>query len=148
MDADIPIFQQIAQIIEAQILDGSLPESAQVPSTNELALFHRINPATAAKGINLLVDQGILYKQRGVGMFVSPGARNKLLQSRKEHFTTKYVRPLVSEAQTLELSYQEVASLIKQEMSSSPNPNFDATVEGSNTRSASVTFSVTNSQVQ
>ena len=75
MDEGRPIFQQIAEQIENSIIDGSLAEEAQVPSTNELAAFHRINPATAAKGINQLVDDGILYKRRGIGMFVSPGAR-------------------------------------------------------------------------
>ena len=78
MDEGRPIFVQIAEQIENSIIDGTLAEERQVPSTNELAAFHRINPATAAKGINQLVDDGILYKKRGIGMFVSPGARAKL----------------------------------------------------------------------
>ena len=78
MDEGRPIFLQIAEQIENSIIDGSLAEETQVPSTNELAAFHRINPATAAKGVNQLVDDGILYKKRGIGMFVSAGARAKL----------------------------------------------------------------------
>jgi len=78
MDEGRPIFVQIAEQIENSIIDGSLAEESQVPSTNELAAFHRINPATAAKGINQLVDDGIIYKKRGIGMFVTSGARAKL----------------------------------------------------------------------
>ncbi|MGN0124013.1 MAG: GntR family transcriptional regulator, partial [Rhodococcus sp. (in: high G+C Gram-positive bacteria)] len=74
-DEGKPLFQQIAELIENSIVDGSLAEESQVPSTNELAAFHRINPATAAKGLNALVADGILYKKRGIGMFVTTGAR-------------------------------------------------------------------------
>ena len=66
---------------------GTLLEEAQAPSTNELAGFYRINPATAAKGINKLVDEGILYKKRGIGMFVATGARTRLLERRGRSFT-------------------------------------------------------------
>ena len=93
MENDRPIFLQIAELIENAIIDGSLPEETQVPSTNELAAFHRINPATAAKGVNQLVDDGTLYKRRGIGMFVSPGARDKLRARRREEFADQYVRP-------------------------------------------------------
>ena len=74
IDDGRPLFVQIAEQIEGSIIDGSLAEEAQVPSTNELAAFHRINPATAAKGVNQLVADGILYKRRGIGMFVHRGA--------------------------------------------------------------------------
>ncbi|WP_426990345.1 GntR family transcriptional regulator [Pseudarthrobacter sp. Y6] len=74
-----PIFLQIAALIENDIVDGNLPEEAQVPSTNEFAAFHRINPAMAAKGVNLLVEEGFLYKRRGTGMFVCTGARAALV---------------------------------------------------------------------
>lgn len=69
------IYLQIAEMLENDILRGVLEEEGQAPSTNELARAYSINPATAAKGINLLVADGILYKRRGIGMFVSPGAR-------------------------------------------------------------------------
>ena len=63
-----PIFLQIAEMIENDIVAGNLGEESQVPSTNEFAAMYRINPATAAKGINLLVEDGILHKRRGIGM--------------------------------------------------------------------------------
>ena len=77
------IFQQIAEYVEDSIIDGSLTEEAKAPSTNELAAFYRINPATAAKGVSLLVDKRILYKRRGIGMFVATGARTRLLAERE-----------------------------------------------------------------
>ena len=76
------IYLQIGEMIETDILRGILLEEEQVPSTNELARLYTINPATAAKGVNILVDEGILYKRRGIGMFVAPGAREKILAKR------------------------------------------------------------------
>lgn len=112
MDDGRPIFLQIAEQIENSIIDGSLAEETQVPSTNELAAFHRINPATAGKGINQLVDDGILYKRRGIGMFVSPGARAKLRHRRREHFSDQFLRPLLLEAHKLGLSPAELKDMI------------------------------------
>jgi GntR family transcriptional regulator len=112
MDEGRPIFLQIAEEIENSIIDGSLPEESQVPSTNELAAFHRINPATAAKGVNQLVDDGILYKRRGIGMFVSPGAQSKLRHRRREHFADQFLRPLLLEARKLGLTGAEIKSMI------------------------------------
>lgn len=94
MDAARPMFLQIAAQIEGQIVDGSMREESQVPSINELSAFHRINPATSLKGVNLLVDAGILYKRRGIGMFVAPGAREVLMSRRREAFRSQYVRGL------------------------------------------------------
>ena len=112
MDEGRPIFLQIAEQIENSIIDGSLAEEAQVPSTNELAAFHRINPATAAKGVSQLVDDGILYKKRGIGMFVSSGARAKLRVRRREHFSDQFLRPMLAEANKLGLSAAEVKDMI------------------------------------
>ncbi|GAA2175397.1 GntR family transcriptional regulator [Arthrobacter parietis] len=109
-----PIFQQIAERIESDIIDGTLAEESQVPSTNEFAAFYRINPATAAKGVNRLVDDGILYKQRGIGMFVSTGARTVLIQRRREQFFDQYVQPLSREARKLGIEPDELADMIRQ----------------------------------
>ncbi|GAA2393017.1 GntR family transcriptional regulator [Dactylosporangium salmoneum] len=113
MDDGRPIFLQIAEQIENSIIDGGLPEDAQVPSTNELAAFHRINPATAAKGVNQLVDDGILYKKRGIGMFVSPGAQAKLRQRRRDQFAEQYLRPLLTEAAKLGIRTSELKAMIE-----------------------------------
>ena len=113
MEEGRPIFLQIAEQIESSIIDGSLPEEAQVPSTNELAAFHRINPATAAKGVNQLVDDGTLYKKRGIGMFVTPGAQAKLRQRRRDQFSEQYLRPLLTEAAKLGIDAHELKSMIE-----------------------------------
>src|SRR5688572_27993686 len=112
MDDGRPIFLQIAEQIETSIIDGSLAEEAQVPSTNELAAFHRINPATAAKGVNQLVDDGVLYKKRGIGMFVSPGAQAKLRQRRKDQFSEQCLQPLLAEAAKLGIHPAELKTMI------------------------------------
>lgn len=108
------LFLQIAESIEDAIVDGSLAEESQVPSTNELAAFHRINPATAAKGVNMLVDKGVLYKRRGIGMFVAPGAREQVRTERRAVFADRYIEPLLAEARALGLSSAELGTLIQQ----------------------------------
>jgi GntR family transcriptional regulator len=107
-----PIFRQVAAQIENAIVDGSLAEESQAPSSNELAAFHRINPATAAKGLGQLVADGVLYKRRGVGMFVAPGAREQLLERRRSEFADQYVRPLMTEAHKLGISTRELSAMI------------------------------------
>ncbi|MFZ3417029.1 GntR family transcriptional regulator [Arthrobacter sp. 3Tela_A] len=113
IDDSKPIFQQIAERIEGDILDGVLPEEGQVPSTNEFAAFYRINPATAAKGVNLLVDEGLLYKRRGIGMFVAPGARETVLAKRRDQFYRQFVQPLHLEARKLGIGLEELTTLIQ-----------------------------------
>ena len=112
IEGDRPIFLQIAELIENDIVEGHLAAEDQVPSTNEFAAAHRINPATAAKGINRLVDDGILYKKRGIGMFVAAGARDTLLAKRKAGFVTGYLEPMLAEARKLGISPTEVTAMI------------------------------------
>ncbi|GAA1857001.1 GntR family transcriptional regulator [Microbacterium koreense] len=114
MDEGRALFLQIAESIEDAIVDGSLSEEGQAPSTNELASFHRINPATAAKGISLLVDKGLLYKRRGIGMFVAAGARELLLAERRAEFAARYIDPLLAEARALGLSPDDLARLLRE----------------------------------
>ncbi|UUT34375.1 GntR family transcriptional regulator [Microbacterium elymi] len=116
------LFLQIAESVEGSIIDGGLAEETQAPSTNELAAFYRINPATAAKGIGMLVDKGVLYKRRGIGMFVAPGARARLLAERRTAFAERYVDPLLIEARRLELGPDELAALIRERTSASVQP--------------------------
>jgi GntR family transcriptional regulator len=107
-----PLFLRIAEEIENAIVDGSLAEEAQAPSTTELAAFHRINPATAAKGIHQLVTGGVLRKMRGIGMFVAPGARALLLERRREAFAQQYLAPLLAEARSLGMDADQVKKMI------------------------------------
>lgn len=108
-----PIFIQIAEKIEDDIIEGRLSEESQVPSTNQFAAFYQINPATAAKGVNQLVDQEILYKKRGIGMFVKEGARAVLIEKRKEQFYEQYVVTMVREAGKLGITPQQLSDMIQ-----------------------------------
>ncbi|WP_194398437.1 GntR family transcriptional regulator [Microbacterium atlanticum] len=107
------LFLQIAESVEDAIIDGSLAEETQAPSTNELAAFYRINPATAAKGVAMLADKGVLYKRRGIGMFVAPGARDIVLGERRAAFADRFVDPLLTEARKLGLGPEDLAVLIR-----------------------------------
>ena len=107
------IYLQIAEMIETDILRDILLEEERVPSTNELAKLYAINPATAAKGVNILVDEGVLYKKRGIGMFVSAGAKEAILSRRKNEFYDNYVKKLLEEAVSIGLGKEEVIQLIQ-----------------------------------
>lgn len=107
-DGRDPIYLQIADQIRRDVLAGSLPEGAQVMSTTQYATTFRINPATAAKAFALLVDDGVLYKQRGVGMFVSDGAAERLRQTHRETFFASELRPVLDRAALLGLTTDDV----------------------------------------
>ena len=110
------IYLQIARMLEDDILREVYREEEQVPSTNELARNYNINPATAAKGINLLVSEGILYKRRGIGMFVSKGAGDTVKEKRKAAFYDGFVKPLVKEGASLALTGEELVDMITKAM--------------------------------
>lgn len=110
-----PIYQQLADGIRDQIADGSLPEGERAPSTNELSAFHSVNPTTSAKALTSLVDAGLLTKRRGLGMFVVPGARQRVLDTRREAFAATYLRPLLAEARALGIGDEELRRLIDTE---------------------------------
>ena len=109
------IYIQIREMIENDILRDIILEEERVPSTNELAKLYSINPATAAKGVNLLVDEGILYKKRGIGMFVDRGAKEKIREKRKESVYRDYVSALLCEARRLGITKEELKEMLFQE---------------------------------
>lgn len=113
LDGERPIFIQIAEGIEDAILSGAFEEDGQIPSITEFSVKYRINPATALKGITILVDDGILYKKRGLGMFVAVGAVDKLKSKRKELFFDNYVSNLVAEAKRLQLTKEDIISMLE-----------------------------------
>ena len=113
IDENRPIFVQIAERIEEDILAGRLAEEEQVPSTNQFAALYQINPATAARGVNLLVDQGILYKKRGMGMFVATGSRERLMEKRRELFFEQYVVAMQREANRLGIEEEQLIAMIQ-----------------------------------
>lgn len=113
--SETPIYQQLSDRIAEDILAGTYLEGASIPSTNEYAVFYQISPITAAKAVNVLVDQGVLYRKRGVGMFVVSGARDLLHASRRSGFLDRYVAPLINEARLLGIGSEELIELIDQE---------------------------------
>lgn len=110
---EIPIYLQIQEKIENAILAGAFAEGSQIPSTTEFSVNYKINPATAMKGISLLVDGGIVYKKRGLGMFVCPGAKEIILSKRKKNFFDRFVSTLLSEAKKLNMSRDEILTMIE-----------------------------------
>src|SRR5579862_292722 len=113
LDEGAPLFVQVAERLADEIADGGLAEGDQVPSTNELAAYYRINPATAAKGVGLLADDGLLEKRRGIGMFVAAGARARLLADRRRRFAERYIEPLIAEATRLGIDRDELLRLVE-----------------------------------
>ena len=107
-----PAFQQLAAKIADEIVAGTYPEGTAVPSATDFAVFHQMNPATASKGVNLLVELGALYKKRGIGMFVADGARDLLRSRRREEFRKQYIEPLLREARVLGIDDTELHHMI------------------------------------
>ena len=113
LENEKPIFIQIAEGIEDGILTEAFPEGHQIPSITEFSVNYKINPATALKGINLLVEEQIIFKKRGVGMFVSEGAVNQLKKKRQDQFYDNYIRRLIDEAKRLGISGDDIIAMIE-----------------------------------
>lgn len=109
------IYLQICEMIKTDILRGIILEEERVPSTNEFAKLYAINPATAAKGVNILVEEGVLYKKRGIGMFVATGAKEKIMNQRKEEFYDNFIKVLLNEANNLGITKEELVAMINKE---------------------------------
>lgn len=107
-----PIYEQIRDWLADQIIDETLVEHDKVPSTNEIVTYFKVNHVTVSKGVTELVEEGVLYKKRGVGMFVSEGARGKLLEKRREGFVEEYLKPMLEEAGKLDLSKSDIQKMI------------------------------------
>ncbi|WP_313770605.1 GntR family transcriptional regulator [Bacillus sp. S/N-304-OC-R1] len=112
-----PIYIQIAEWIENEIINGHFQSDDKVYSQYQLADMYTINPATAAKGLSLLVDEQILYKKRGLGMFVTANAKEIILNKRKNQTLKRLVQEVVLEAKRLQLSETELIEMIKAEQS-------------------------------
>ena len=107
-----PIYEQIRDWLADQIIDETLVEDDKVPSTNEIVTFFKVNHITVSKGVTELVENGVLYKKRGVGMFVAEGARSKLLETRRDGFVEEYLKPMLEEAKKLDLTEADIQKMI------------------------------------
>ncbi|HCT8102754.1 TPA: GntR family transcriptional regulator [Enterococcus faecalis] len=108
-----PLFQQVADQIAEGIFNGAYLEGEQIPSTTEISKNYQINPATVLKGMNLLVERQLIEKKRGIGMFVLPGAQERVRSARKEEFLNKEVLEVVAEAKKLGITAEQLKQLIE-----------------------------------
>ncbi|MDO5628664.1 MAG: GntR family transcriptional regulator [Mobilicoccus sp.] len=109
-----PIYLQIADQVRSSILSGEAQEGDQVMSTTQYATTYRINPATAAKAMGLLVDEGLIHKRRGLGMFVSEGARDVLRTRRRATFWDDALAPVLAEAKALGITHDDIVRHLKE----------------------------------
>ena len=114
-NSEVPLFVQIATNIEESIFLGVYKDETQIPSTTELSVGYKINPATVLKGMNLLVENSIIYKKRGIGMFVCEGAREIIKEKRLKSFNQSFIVPLVAESKKLAFSNKEIIEMINKE---------------------------------
>lgn len=115
LDDNTPIFQQIYEMIEDDIVDGELKEGDQIISTTEISKFYQVNRATAQKGIQMLIERGYAYKQRGVGIFVASGAAERIRETRRDAFHEAYIKPLLEESKRLKITKAELMQLIEED---------------------------------
>ncbi len=111
--SEVPIYLQLARSVEDDIVNGIFPEGTQIPSTTEVSLLYKVNPATVGKGFNLLVEESVIYKKRGVGMFVAEGARSRLIAKRREEFYGRYIEGMLEEARRLGIRKEEIIEMLK-----------------------------------
>lgn len=108
-----PLYIQIAQWLEDKIVTGQLGTDEQIPSTTELSQRLRINPATVRKGVTILVDKGLVYKKRGMGMYVAENANKNVRDDRRVKFYDDYIKPLIAEAERLGISPEDIIEMLK-----------------------------------
>ena len=113
MNDSQPVFMQIMEIIENDIVSGAYQADDLIISTTQISKVYSVNPATAVKAVSKLVDAGILYKRRGIGMCVAAGARRKIIRRRKDVFVNQTVDALLGEAETLGISLDELIRILK-----------------------------------
>ena len=113
MDEGQPIFLQIMEIVENDILIGVYRADDLIISTTQIAKLYSVNPTTAVKAIGKLADAGILYKKRGIGMCVAPGAQQAIRARRRERFVNQTLRAVLDEAATLGIGTDELVDLLR-----------------------------------
>ncbi|GAA0720211.1 GntR family transcriptional regulator [Clostridium malenominatum] len=113
LDDSKPIYIQIAEAIEDDILNDFIKEDEQVMSTNQFSQVYGINPATSRKGISILADEGVLYKRRGIGMFVKPGAKEYIKEKRRKTYFDDYIISAIKEGEKIGVSTDEIVKMIQ-----------------------------------
>ncbi|SRR5690554_6789922 len=112
LDDSRPIFRQLADQIRQQIIEGHLAEEEQVMSTTQYAQTLRINPATVARAFAELTQEGLLYKKRGIGMFVAEGAQEKLLSTHRQEYFDAVLRPALEAGRQIGIKGSAVSEYV------------------------------------
>jgi GntR family transcriptional regulator len=111
---DTPLYLQLRKHIEELILERALPEEAVIPSIRVMAKDYSLNPLTIANALGVLVDEGILYKKRGLGMYVSPDARKLIIEARSKDFVAEKLVPVLRKARQLEIPLEQISNTINE----------------------------------
>ncbi|MCR5491915.1 MAG: GntR family transcriptional regulator [Bacilli bacterium] len=111
---NLPIYIRIVEGAKDAILNGQFPEGSQIPSTTNISKLYKINVATVNKAFNVLVSEGLIYKKRGIGMFVSEGATQKLIAERKAAFKDNYVKATLIEAKRLNIDIPDLQKIVEE----------------------------------
>ena len=114
LNESLPIYIRIVEGIKDAILNGELKEDSRIPSTTYLSTTYKINIATVNKAINILVDEDLVYKKRGIGMFVKAGAKEKLIAKRRETFKDYYIKTTMIEAKRLGLTDEDIQKMVQE----------------------------------
>lgn len=114
MNDSQPIFQQIIEMIESDIITGVYETDDLIISTTQISKVYSVNPTTAVRAISRMSDAGILYKKRGIGMCVAKGAREKITERRRDVFLNLTIDTLLREAKTLGISVEDLINVINE----------------------------------
>ena len=110
----LPIYIRIVEGIKDAILNNVFKEDEHIPSTTHWSKTYNINIATVNKAINILVDEGLVYKKRGIGMFVKEGALNTLIEERRKVFKDRYIKATLTEAKKLNYTVDDLQEIVKE----------------------------------
>lgn len=112
--SDKPLYIQVAEMIEKEILKGNIRVDEQVPSTTDFTRIYQINPATSMKGLNLLVEEGILYKRRGLGFFLGPRGKELILEKKREEFYQDLLPKFIEAMDLLDLDREDLIKKLRE----------------------------------
>lgn len=123
MNDDKPIYLQIIEIIEDDIISGVYKANDIIISTTQISKLYSINPTTAMKAISILSEKGLLYKKRGIGMLVTETAKYKILQERKIIFFNQSIELFINQAKKLGITHEDLAKIILEKNKGEKNPD-------------------------
>lgn len=113
-DSDTPIYLQIAEMIREAILAGDIQEGEAIPSVRQISVEQNLNPQTVLNATQLLINENLIEKKRGLGMFVTDGARSQLQKSESERFRQQEIPGLIDRAKLLNISKDKLVQMVEE----------------------------------